>query len=290
MKTFLILTLAALSSLSAAQAPDVRIKGDLSLGITSSNDFSIGAKSYTPLGRHSTISLQTTLPIGLRVFLSERVQTIKNDPDDDPFDEYYVEDSGSWRVGKQYIPFGGGGFFRQSVLAARLDSNLLLNGFPISIAFTDGGMGRQYGVAGRLGGRGLGLSFCFGRHWGINSSSMALVQSIQNPEGLGNGWKHAYGLDLNRRAGKFSFRTEGLVLRQAEGTSVDKEVWDTQFSYDLGHRHSALVGFSKVLGDPTAFTRVGGTYNAAKGIQLEAMYRLQDSNFRDFSLFLRVRF
>jgi len=289
-KTFVVSTVALVAGFASGQAPDVRIKGDISLGMTSSSDFSLGAKSFTPLGRHSTVSLQAFLPIGLKVMLSERVQTITNDTDDDAFDEYYIEDTGAWRIGKQYVPFGAGGFFRQSVLAARLDSNLLLGGIPFSAAIADGGTGRQYGLVGRIGGRGFGFSFCFGRHWGINSSSLALIQPVQNPEGLGNGWRQAIGVDINRRSGKFAYRTEALILRLPEGTSVDKELGDFQVTYDLGHRHSAFVGATKVFGETPTYTRFGSTYTAAKGIQVEAMYRLEDRNFRDFSIFLRFRF
>jgi hypothetical protein len=286
-------TTAALLLLTAtgySQAPDVRIKGDISLGMTSSNDFSLGAKSYTPLGRYSTFSLQATLPVGLKIFLSERSEAIKNDPDNDSFDEYYVEDPGLWRIGKQYIPFGGGGFFRQSVLAARIDSKLILEGLPLSVAFVDGGKDRQYGFVGRIGSRGLGISFALGRHWGINSTSLALTQSLQSPEDIGNGWRQAYAFDLNRRSGKVAYRTELLILSEAEGASINKELGDFQIGYDLGHRHSASFGISKTLGEPEVFYRFGGVYNTAKGVQLEGLYRLTNGTFRDFSVFLRFRF
>ncbi len=279
-----------LSSTVVAQAPDVKIKGDISLGMTSSNDFSLGAKSYTPLGRHSIFSLQATLPIGLKVFLSERSEAIKNDADNDSFDEYYVEDVGLWRVGKQYIPFGGGGFFRQSVLAARVDSKLILEGLPLALAFVDGGKGRQFGLAGRVGSRGLGFSFCVGRHWGINSTALALTQSLQSPEGIGNGWRQAFGVDLSRRSGKVSYRSEILLLREAEGISVNRELGDFQIGYDLGHRHSASFGVSNSFGESGLLYRFGGVYNAAKGIQVEGLYRLTNGAFRDFSVFLRFKF
>ena len=193
-------------------------------------------------------------------------------------------------MGKQVLPFGGGGFFRQSVLAARVDSKLLLEGLPLSMAFVDGGKGYQYGFTGRIGGRGLGISFAFGRHWGINSTALALTQSLQTPEGLGNGWKQAVEFDISRRTGKCSYRGELLLLSNAEGTSKDKEVADFQFGYDLGHRHSALLGVSKELGGTDLLYRVGATYNVAKGMQIESLYRMTNGNFRDFALFLRVRF
>ena len=290
MRTPIASIVALLSVSSWAQAPDVKIKGDISLGMTSSNDFSLGAKSYTPLGRYSVLSLQATLPIGLKVFLSERTESIKNDPDDDSFDEYYVEDPGLWRVGKQYLPFGGGGFFRQSVLAARVDSKLLLEGLPLSLAFVDGGRGHQYGFAGRVGGRGLGISFCLGRHWGINSASTSLFRSLQAPEGQGNGWKQAIGVDFNRRIGKVTYRSEVILLREAEGSSKDNELGDVQVGYDLGHRHSASIGVTKSFVEPDFLYRIAGVYNAAKGVQLEGLYRLTNGQFRDFSVFLRFRF
>ena len=289
-KTTALITFGFLSCVASAQIPDVKIKGDFSLGLVSSKDFSLGAKSYTVLGRYSTFSLQATLPVGLKVFLSERSETITNDPDQESFDEYYVEDPGSWRVGKQYIPFGSGGFFRQSVLSARVDSKLLLEGLPLSIAFVDGGKGRQYGISGRVGSRGLGVSFCIGRHWGINSTALGLTQSLQAPEGIGNGWKQAYGIDLNRRSGKVTYRTEVLLLSEAEGTSTDKELGDIQVGYDLGHRHSANFGISKSFGDTDILYRFGGVYNVAKGVQIESLYRLTNGNFRDFSVFVRIRF
>jgi hypothetical protein len=281
---------ACFAGASFGQFPDVKIKGDFSLGLTSSKDFSLGAKSYTPLGRYSTFSLLTTLPIGLKVFLSERSEAITNDVDQESFDEYYIEDAGLWRAGKQVIPFGGGGFFRQSVLAARVDSKLLLEGLPISVAFVDGGKGRQYGLAGRIGGRGLGISFCVGRHWGINSTALALSQSIQTPEGAGNGWRQAFGMDLTRRTGKTNYRTEFLLLRDGEGSSTERDIGDFQIGYDLGHRHSATFGVTKVFDDPNFLFRFGGVYNAAKGIQVEGLYRTKNGDFRDFSVFLRFRF
>ena len=145
-------------------------------------------------------------------------------------------------------------------------------------------------MAGRIGTRGLGVSFAIGRHWGINSTSLALTQSLETPEGLGNGWRQALEVDINRRNGKFNYRTEMLFLRQAERASNDKELFDFQTTYDLGHRHNATAGISKEFGTTDIQYRFGGVYNAAKGVQLEGLYRLTNSNFRDFSVFLRLRF
>ncbi|HLO99049.1 MAG TPA: hypothetical protein VK171_10685 [Fimbriimonas sp.] len=283
--------LAVVACLSAtAIAQDIRIRGDLSFGMTTSNSFSLGGKSYTPLGRYSSVSLSGYTPLGLRVAMTQRVQVIPNDIDRDPFDEYFIEDEGSWRVGKQILPFGNGAFLRQSILAARLDSSLLIDGVPIAVAFADGGSTGQEGIIGRLGGRGFGISFATGRHWGINAQSLALVQDVAMPEGKGNGWQQAFGIDVYRRSGKYTYRTEGVVLRQPEGTSVEREIIDFLSSYDLGHRHSVYFGVTRDLSQSEAFWRYGGVYNAAKGVQVEALHRTKGGQFRDFSVFLRLRF
>lgn len=289
MKRFWVVAM-GMATCQLATAQDIRIRGDFTFGLTSSSAFSIGGKSYTPLGRYSSVSLSGYLPIGLRVGLTQRVQVLPNDVDRDPFDEYYVEDEGAWRVGKQILPFGAGALLRQSIVAAKLESSLLLNGLPIAIAFADGGSTGQEGIIGRLGGRGFGLSFALGRHWGITSPSLALVQDIGTPEGKGNGWKQAFGVDIYRRSGKYTYRTEGVVLRSPEGTSVEREIADFLASYDLGHRHSVFFGATRDLSQPEAFWRYGGIYNAAKGVQVELLHRTKGGSFRDFSVSLRVRF
>ena len=106
-----------------AQLADVRLRGDISIGVVKSDG--IQSASVTPLGRFSTLGLQAMLPVGVRINVIQRVSGFKNDVDDDGFDEYSIEDQGSWKVGKQYLPFGGGTLLRETAIAARIDSSLI---------------------------------------------------------------------------------------------------------------------------------------------------------------------
>jgi hypothetical protein len=273
-----------------AQAPDVRIKGDLSFSLIRENQNDFGFRAYTPLMRFSTVTLQTMLPIGFRVNLSQRVSNLEGDADSDPLDEYYIEDVGSWRIGKQYLPFGGGVLFRETAKAARVDSSLIFEGLPLSFALVENGQGRQSGVVSRLGSRGQGISAAIGRHWGINGTALVTIRSIGSGLGVGKGWRQAYSVDWNRRFGKVSSRVEAVFLRQPETVENEMDILDLQVTYDLGRKHSAVAGLSQVLGNPSLWWRVGGSYTAQKGVQIEGLLRTQSGSFVDLSVMLRLRF
>ena len=119
--------------MSAAQAADTKIKLDLLFAPFSRDNGLNQIKFYDRLGRFSTVGLTGRIENGWRFFVSQRLQSIDGDPDSGPLDEYYVEDTGLWRAGKQYSPFGRR-LMRESLLALRGDSNLLFQGLPVSLA------------------------------------------------------------------------------------------------------------------------------------------------------------
>src|SRR5688572_31745900 len=87
---------------------------------------------YDPLGKHSTVGLSMILEPGFRVVVTEKLQRMPTD--NDQLDEYYIEDEGNWRVGKQYLPFGRQTLLHESVQGGRVDTNLIIEGLPISFA------------------------------------------------------------------------------------------------------------------------------------------------------------
>lgn len=273
-----------------AQAPDVTIKGDLSLGFVSGKESPVGFRLITPLARFSTISLSTLTADGLTIKASQRLASISGDADNELFDEYYVEDAGSWRVGKQYLPFGGQFLLRESVLAARLDTSLIFEGLPLSIAFVDGGAGRQYGFVGRLGASGLGFSIASGAHWGVNGTAFAPAREFGSGLGRGSGFSRVLGFDWNRRFGKVTVRYESLSLIDPEIGGPDSQLDDLGVTYDLGNRHLIGLGWTKGFQTDGRILRVTGSYNARKGFSGEAMFRTLDGRFLDVSMMLRVRF
>jgi len=271
-----------------AQLADVRLRGDISVGVVKSDGIQLA--SVTPLGRFSTLGLQAMLPVGVRINVIQRVSGFKNDVDDDGFDEYSIEDQGSWKVGKQYLPFGGGTLLRETAIAARIDSSLIFEGLPLALALVDQGSGRQYGVSARVGSRGQGVSVAFGKHFGINGTSFAVVN--RSSTGEHSGWGRMYGADWNRRFGRFNAKVEGVILRAPEANQNDEEWLDLSLGYDLGinKRHSVLVGATSEIGTNLIFYRVQGVYTAQKGVQLEGLYRQNSNGFLDFSIFLRLKF
>jgi hypothetical protein len=276
------------SGFAHAQAPDIKVKGDLTLGLIYQSDRSLSFRAVSPLGRYSTLGVQALLPVGLNVFVSQRFARLPNDPDSDSFDEYYIEDLGSWRVGKQYLPFGGGFLFRESVRSARVDTSLLIEGIPMMIAVVESGAGKQFGGVVRVGSKGFGISVANGRRWGINGTALSVIRNIGDNNGAG--WKSAFGVDWNRRFGKLSARIETIGLSGPEESGSNLNAFDAQFTYDLGKRHSALVGVSNDLTNKIAWLRVGGTYNLAKGFGVEGLFRSSNGEFRDFSVMLRIKF
>ena len=286
MRTFLAVTLLTLGTQSAqSQAPDVRIKGDLSFNYI--NNDGVGLRTISPLGRYSTISLSTLSPLGFNILLSQRFSFIRDDADNEFFDEYYIEDPGSWRIGKQYLPFGGGQILREAALAARVDSSLIFEGLPISLALVDAGKGRQAGVIGRLGGRGYGFSAALGSHWGINGTAFNLFQSLGPGLGRENGYQQAFGFDWNQRAGRLTSRYESVALRRSNSSGDDLNLTDLSFIYDLGGRNSLLLGLSQ---GKQRWLRFGGTYNAKHGVTVEALSRAMNGSIFESSLTLRIRF
>ncbi len=286
MRKLLALTAVSLGSLLAqGQAPDVRIKGDVSFSYVGSDGGSL--RAISPLNRYSTISLSTLSPLGFNILLSQRFSFVRDDADNEFFDEYYVEDPGSWRIGKQYLPFGGGQIMRETALAARVDSSLIFEGLPLSIALVDAGKGRQAGLIGRLGGRGYGFSVAIGDHWGINGTSLALFQTLGPGPGRENGYQQALGFDWNQRSGRLTTRYESVALRKPNGVGEELDLNDLSFNYDLGGRNSLLLGFSTGLG---RWVRFGGSYNAKHGVSVEVLSRGTDGKLVESSLTLRIKF
>ena len=119
MRRLLALAAAMAGASALAQIPDVTIKVDAGLTYRSVRNGETTLRWYDGFGKHSTVGLLFWLEPGWRVYVSERLQRIEGDGDNEQLDEYYVEDPGIWRLGKQYLPFGRGLLLRESARAAR---------------------------------------------------------------------------------------------------------------------------------------------------------------------------
>lgn len=201
----------AFASLSWSQTPDVSLGARLHGTWLVRGDQNL-FRWYDAAGRPSTIELRLVLEPGYRMLVSQRLERYAGEADQDLLDEAYLEDPGLWRVGKQPLPFGLQATLNEKVMAVRGETRLLLDAAPISIAFADGGDGRQQGVFAR-GGREFGLSIARGSHIGIGSASLHPFRRAEESPGVGRGYELALGADYSISLGSVFVQAEWVSLR-----------------------------------------------------------------------------
>lgn len=283
-----------LAGLCRAQVPDVVIKLDSRLSYRSQVDGSTTLRYYDSLGRASIISLGFNLEPGFKAYISQRFQRIPHDGDPDQLEEYFIEDPGLWRVGKQFVPFGNGALIRESAVGARGDFELPLDGVTAAIALVDSGVGRQRGLAGRVTGRfggRYGLSFAVGDHWGISASSLALVRPVERSPGLGHGYARMFGVDYSQPFGPFFLRAEWVYLASGARTvDRDNHVLDVSLTIDPSSNRSYTLGYTKSHDPTDEFYRLQGSLKTTKNVYFEPMIRYRNGDVYDFQVALRVKF
>ena len=286
-RTGLLLSLSLFPLLSYAQAPDIRAKLDLAVTFEIRPGGYESARLYSPLGRPSTVGLSLLLESGLNVVISQRLGRLPKDPNIDLFDEAYAEDPGLYRIGKQYLPFGSGRLLRESVLAFRIDSNLIAENLPVSLAIAQGGKDRQNGVVLRVG-RGIGASAAFGEHFGISGTALGLVRHPDEAPGRGRGWAQAFGFDARRRSGKVTL--SGDLVALAGGPDRNLSIFDAEATYVADGYRTIGAGYSRAFGDRQAdYYRLFGRLRAARNLDVEPLVRLKGNDLYDLAVTLRLR-
>ncbi len=272
-----------------AQAPDVTIKLDARLNYRSAERDANTQRMYDALGNYSIVSLSFKLEPGFRVYVGQKLQRFNGDKDNDLLDEYYIEDEGIWRAGKQYLPFGANRLVRESVFAARGDTNLLVEGLPIAAAYAQGEKGRQKGIVGRIGGR-LGFSVFYGDHFGIDGTTLAYIRKPEHGLGKGRGFRQAYALDYSKGVGDLNVAIEAVAFRDGHRT-VDEafEAFDLSATYTPSPAHNYTLGWTHRTNPSTHFLRAQANIFLTNRVYLEPMVRYQDGNFYDFNVAVRVR-
>ena len=279
-----------LSGGAFAQQPDLRFRIDLAFQLVSKREGPFLGRLYTPFGRHSTVAITALTEPGFNVTVSQRAQTFDDDADNESLDEYFIEDPGIWRVGKQYLPFGPQNLLRESVLAARADTNLLFEGIPVSVALFDGGRGRPNGALGRVGPRAYGASFASGRHLAVSGTALAVLRSPEGSPGPGGGWAQAYGFDAAYRVSRGIFRLEGLALRGGGLVESDRSILDLTFTRELRGRDYVLVGIAQDFGRGQTFLRGTANLTLNPNTAFEPFLVIRGTEVDRIGLGARVRF
>jgi hypothetical protein len=281
---------AVLASAGQAQIPDVRIKVDATLSFRGEKNQASLFKAYSLMGRHSTVGLIFYLEPGFRGYISQKLQKFAGEVDEEPLEEYYIEDEGIWRVGKQFLPFGTGQVLREGVLAARADTNLVLEHFPISFALFDAGPDRQRGAVARIG-TNYGFSAALGHHIGIASTSLNQIRRPEDSPGKGRGWEMVLGADYTRRVKDLTFRLEGLAFRRGETfLDADLDLGDVSVTWQKTRAYMLLAGWTRILPSGGDVFRLSGSFKMTNTMQLEPIIRFRNQGFYDAAIEMRVRF
>jgi hypothetical protein len=291
LQTWVSFVLLALAGAARAQNPDIFVNIDGRMQFLTQSTGPTFVRFYDNLGRHSVGSITFYTEAGFQGFISEKFEKIPNDADRDSLDEYYLEDTGIWRVGKQYLPFGSGHFLHESVLAIRGDTQLVLEGLPIVIAVCDNGRGRQRGFVGRLGSR-LGLSFALGSHFGINATSFTLVRRPEDSPGPGRGYKGMFALDYTKNAGSmFDLGGEVIVLKDGNTASDHEDtMFDVSATLKADPHRQVTLGWTRDNGQHADIYRVMGSFFVSRFLVLEPIVRYKRDGLYDAGMTLHFKF
>lgn len=284
-----LFTVLLFSSNALAQQPDVQVKLDLVPTLTSTLKGPNAFQWYDLLGHYSTVGLSATFEQGYHAYLSERLETIPGNSDAEQLDEYYFEDPGIWRLGKQYLPFGRQLMLREDALAARADSRLLLKGIPLSVAVCDNGDKGATGAVARVGST-FGLSIAEGHHFGEEATDFTLFRRPGDSPGPGRGYQTIVDGDFSRHLGMYTLTAEFAALRGGE-TALDKstDLSDLNLTIQPSKYQAIILGWSRDFGGGANFFRAQGRIWITKGLTFEPIVRMKDNNFYDLGLTLHVR-
>ncbi len=290
MKSFFLVACVCLSAAGLAQTPNITVGIDWRPTLIGERGGNTRFRWYDALGRPSLLLLGLDLELGWRIKIAERLQKVRNESEQELLDEAYLEDPGVWRVGKQVLPFGRG-ILRETVYAARLNTHLVIDQLPISIAIADAGKRRQRGFTARIGSR-LGLSLAIGNHFGIASGSLTCIRLPEDSLGAGRGYRQVIGLDYLEGVGAWQYGCEFIWLRQPD-TTLDREesVSDLRVSYrDPLGRFRLLGGWARAWQGRADFYRIEGEIPLDKNLWLVPILKFDRGDWRGLSVTARVRF
>lgn len=290
MRTFLTSLLLVVAGVCFAQTPDVRVKLD-GIGSFRTSDFGPASwRYYSLFGRPSVVAIRFTLETGFTGLISQKLQRIPHDGDPDQIDQAYIEDEGIWRVGKQVIPFGSGDILRDSVLAARTDTTLIVERVPLSAAICDSGAGRQRGLVGRIGPHSYGFSFAVGQHFGCSGASLTQIRLPNETGGIGHGWSDAYGADVTRKSGEATWRAEYVNLKNGgKSTDLDVSLFDVSVLLRESSGDTLLFGFTRENQSDIRIFRIQASTSFAPKVFAEPYIRFRNARLWDLGVELHVK-
>jgi len=284
----------ALSSVSIAyaQVPNAAVRVDLFPSYISETGSKNRIRWYDPMARVSTVGMGLNLEPGYYVLITERLQRISGDLDKQQLDEFYVEEPGFWRVGRQYIPFGRQNLVRQASTAVRTSQlPFLKKAIPIQLAFVHDGGKQARGLVGRLGTKVVGVSLAYGDHFLLPSTNLAQFSDFENKDPNRKGYKLMVGLDLTRKWGQLELAAEYLGLRRGESLAERaRDITDFTVTARPDNKTKLTAGWVRDYKQGIDLYRFESEIIANRNVAIRSFVRFDRGAWKDLSVGVRIRF
>ncbi len=281
----LTLGLLLLPALASAQNPDITYKVDIHPTYTSETGFKNRVRWFDGLGRISYVGVGVSLDRGYYLEVKQRLQRIPGDLDQSDLDEAYIEDPGTWRLGKQYLPLGNQNLLRESAVAARYDVFPRGSKTPIKLAVMDSGSKRQRGAMISVGGQ-FGIGIAAGHYLGATGTSLATMRDPQSSPGPGHGYRRAVLLHANGSKGPLKVAGELLALRDGHQTT-DKAMDISDVSLRMANQEQNLtttVGWTREWRARKDLYRVESELKLAQSMSVRSFVRFERGSWKDLSV------
>lgn len=229
MKLAWLIPVACLSSVAAAQSRfDPVFSLDVRPTVMQASGSASSFRWYDRDGRASLATMRLTLQNGNVITLSQKFQKVDSAFEDNSLDEVSLERKGEWKIGQQYLPFGGNVLLRDNAIGASLYTRILIDDLPLHIGAGNAGSGKMRGISGRIG-RNFGLSFAVGNHIGAQPTSLTPIQAPESALGNGRGYRLALGADGFWSVGGGTVFGEYVALRDGDSLQ-DRDLDLSDFS------------------------------------------------------------
>ena len=250
---------------------------------------------YDRDARPSVVGVRLNLQNGNQIHLSQRLERIENTGDVDSLDEYTLERRGEWKLGKQYLTFGAGGLVRDSAPALSVQTHVVFDRLPATIAIAEAGPGRARGLFARVG-RDTGVSVAVGEHLANQPTSLSTIRNPEDAPGRDHGYGLILGIDARQQMGAFSVVGEFASFQQGQDTSdVDTQVSDLRATWRAAKTSrsaeiSLLFGWSRDWQSREDFYRISADVQVDRHFIVSPYVRFNRGALAQVGLSSRIRF
>lgn len=250
---------------------------------------------YDRDGRVSVVGLRLGLQNGNQIHIAQRLERIDNSGDIESLDEYSLERRGEWKLGKQYLTFGAGGLLRDSAPALTLQTHLVFDEAPVTIALAESGAGRTRGFVARVG-RNIGFSVAVGEYFANQATSLTVIRPPDQAPGRDHGYGLVWGLDARHQIGEVALTGEVASLRQGQTPQdVDQTVSDLKLVWRAPKSTRSaevqlLLGWARTWGDSQDFFRASAEIQVDRHFVVTPFLRFSDHTVQEVGVSGRIRF